>query len=259
MLMILAIVGAAVVATIVATVLVGRSREHEQSDDRDADSRGFLGAVLSGLFIVALAFYTVIVWENATDVENNSGSESAAVADAYWQTAVLPQPQRDRIRSLLRDYPKSVADREWPRLTEGSGDENTDELLNSLHREAVNLPATPEQVQSARTQIVERVRSIRDLRRERVDAAQGLSATGQFMLAATLVGAAMMIVFPLLVGFTARLRHIVQMAITAGVLAGVCVVCVGIAHPYEGWLHVEPDAFTDVSEELDHIPVDQSP
>lgn len=259
MLMILALVGAAMVVTIVTTVLVGRSRGHEQADDRDADSRGFIGAVLSGLFIVALAFYTVIVWEQASTTEDGSSAEAAAIADAYWQTAVLPQPQRDQIRTMLRDYTKSVTDHEWPRLAQGSGDERTDSLLNSLQAEIVNLPASPDQVKSARERSVDRVRQIRDLRRERVDAAQGLSSTGQLTLAATLLGAAAMVVFPLLVGFTARFRHIVQMAITAGALAGVCVVCVGMAHPFNGWLRVEPDAFTSVSEELDRIPLDKTP
>jgi heme/copper-type cytochrome/quinol oxidase subunit 2 len=259
MLMILAIVGAAVVATTVATVLVGRSREHEQADDRDADSRGFIGAVLSGLFIVALAFYTVIVWEDASSVEDNSTAEAAAVADAYWQAAVLPQPQRDRIRGLLRDYTKSVVDDEWPRLSADGGDDRTDDLLTTLHLEVVNLPATPEQVQSARSQVVERVREVRDLRRERVDAAQGLSATGRIMLVATLVGAVTMILFPLLVGFTARARHVVQMAINAAVLTVLCVLCVGISHPFDGWLRVEPEAFTSVIEEIDRIPPDSSP
>lgn len=258
MLMILAIV-AAVVVTIVMTVLLGRSRGHDQADDRDADSRGFLGAVFSGLFIVALAFYTVIVWEEASGVEDNSAAEAAAIADAYWQTAVLPQPQKDRVRTLLRDYTKSVVDKEWPRLVEHSSDERTDDVLNTLNLEVVNLPATPEQVRSARERVVERVRTIRDLHRERVDAAQGLSTTGQLMLGATLAGAAAMVAFPLLMGFTARPRHVVQMAILAGVLAGVCVVCVGMAHPYDGWLHVDPDAFTSVSEELERIPVDKSP
>ncbi|MEU7476992.1 hypothetical protein AB0A63_13480 [Lentzea sp. NPDC042327] len=259
MLMILAITGVAVVVTVVVTVLVGRSRDHEQADDRDADSRGFLGAVLSGLFIVALAFYTVIVWEDASSVEDTSSAEAAAVVDSYWQTAVLPQPQRDRVRTLLRDYAKSVVDNEWPRLAEGATDERTDRVLDALHLEVVSLPATPEQVKSARDRMVERVRDIRDQRRERVDAAQGLSTTGQIMLAATLVGAVAMIVFPLLMGFTARARHVVQIAITAGVLAAVCAVCVGMSHPYKGWLQVGPDAFVSVFEELDKIPADKNP
>jgi formate hydrogenlyase subunit 3/multisubunit Na+/H+ antiporter MnhD subunit len=252
----LVIVVASVVVTIAACLLFGRSHAHEQADDRDADSRGFLGAVISGLFIVALAFYMVIVWEDNGAAEDNAAREAASVADAYWQTAVMPQPQRDHIRSLLREYPKLVADKEWPQLAHGSADDRTTETLNSLHAEVLSLPSTPDQVKSARERVLERVREITDLRRDRVDQAGGLDNTGKFMLIGTLVGAVGMIAFPLLIGFTARARHVVQMGVTAAVLAFVCVLCLGMTHPFSGVLRVQPEAFTSVTEELAGIPAE---
>ena len=182
------VVLASVVVTVVACLLLGRSRAHEQSDDRDADSRGFLGAVISGLFIVALAFYVVIVWEANGAAEDNAAREAAAVADAYWQTAVMPQPQRDHIRALLAEYPKLVADKEWARLAAGESDERTTSTLNSLHSEVLSLPATPDQVKSARERSLERLREITDLRRDRLDQAGGLDNTGKLTLIGTIVG-----------------------------------------------------------------------
>ncbi|MEV6238307.1 hypothetical protein [Lentzea sp. NPDC051838] len=252
----LVIVVASVVVTIAACLLFGRSRAHEQADDRDADSRGFLGAVVSGLFIVALAFYMVIVWEENGAAEDNAAREAAAIADAYWQTGVMPQPQRDRIRSLLVEYPKLVADKEWPALADGSADDSTTSTLNSLHTEVLTLPSTPDQVKSARERVLERIREITDLRRDRLDQAGGLDNTGKFMLIGTIVGAIGMIVFPLLIGFTARARHVVQMSVTAAVLAFVCALCLGMTHPFSGVLRVQPEAFTSVTEELEGIPVD---
>ena len=75
--------------------------------------------VWMSLGLVALAFYVVIVWEANGAAEDNAAREAAAVADAYWQTAVMPQPQRDHIRALLAEYPKLVADKEWDRLAVG--------------------------------------------------------------------------------------------------------------------------------------------
>ena len=248
------IVVASVVITVAACLLFGRSRAHDQADDRDADSRGFLGAVISGLFIVALAFYMVIVWEENGAAEDNAAREAAAIADAYWQTAVMPQPQRDHIRSLLTEYPKLVADKEWPRLAGGESDDRTTETLNSLHTEILSLPATPDQVKSARERALERLREITDLRRDRLDQAGGLDNTGRLMLIGTIVGAIGMVVFPLLIGFTARLRHVVQMSVTAAVLAFVCVLCLGMTHPFSGVLRVQPEAFVSVTDELGGIP-----
>jgi hypothetical protein len=253
----LVIVVASVVVTIAACLLFGRSRAHDQADDRDADSRGFLGAVISGLFIVALAFYTVIVWEDNGTAEDNAAREAAAVADAYWQTGVMPQPQRDHIRSLLVEYPKLVADKEWPKLAQGEADERTTETVNSLHTEILSLPSTPDQVKSARERALERLREITDLRRDRLDQAGGLDNMGKLTLIATMVGAIGMIVFPLLIGFTARPRHVVQMSVTAAVLAFVCAMCLTMTHPFSGVLRVQPEAFTSVTEELAGIPAEQ--
>jgi len=252
------IVVSSVVVTVVACLLLGRSRAHDQADDRDADSRGFLGAVISGLFIVALAFYMVIVWEENGAAGDNAAREAAAIADTYWQTGVLPQPQRDHIRALLVEYPKLVADKEWPRLAAGESDERTTETLNSLHQEILGLPGTPDQVKSARERSLERLREITDLRRDRLDQAGGLDNTGKFMLIGTLAGAVGMVVFPLLIGFTARLRHVLQMSVMAAVLAFVCVLCLGMTHPFSGVLRVHPEAFTSVTEELAGIPAEQN-
>ena len=254
----LVIVVAAVVVTVVACILFGRSRAHEQADDRDADSRGFLGAVVSGLFIVALAFYVVIVWEESGAAEDNASREAAAVADVYWQTAVMPQPQRDHIRSLLTEYPKLVADREWPRLAVGESDDTTTAALNSLHSEILSLPASPDQVKSARERSLERMREITDLRRDRLDSASGLDNTGEIMLIGTIAGAVAMIVFPLMIGFTSRRRHILQMSLTSAVLALVCVLCAGMTQPFDGWFRVEPESFTSLMEELADIPVEEN-
>lgn len=250
----LVIVLASVVVTAVACVLFGRSRAHEQADDRDADSRGFLGAVISGLFIVALAFYMVIVWEESGAAEDNAAREAAAVADVYWQTSVMPQPQRDHIRRLLLEYPKLVADKEWARLAAGESDAGTTSVLNSLHAEILSLPSSPDQVKSARERTLERLREITDLRRDRLDSAGGLDNTGKLMLVGTIIGAIGMVVFPMLVGFTARRRHVLQMGVTAAVLAFVCVLCVGMQQPFSGWLRVEPESFTSLTEELGGIP-----
>jgi hypothetical protein len=251
----IALIFGAVVLAAAATVLLGRRQpRHDQADDRDSDSRGFIGAILSGLFIVSLAFYVVIVWEEAGTAEDNAAAEAAALADAYWQLGVAPQPQRDHIRALIRDYTEAVAEEEWPRLRNGESDTHTGELLGSLHAEINRLPASPDQVKGARDRSLERLREVTDNRRTRIDQAGGLSPTGQLTLIATLVGATGMVVFPILVGFTARIRHVVLIGVMTGVLASTCYLLLDSTQPFDGWLMVEPEPFRVVSEELLRIP-----
>ncbi|MEC3974504.1 bestrophin-like domain [Amycolatopsis sp. H20-H5] len=250
-----AVVAGAIVLVIAVTVLLGRKRrQSEHADDGDSDSRGFIGSILSGLFIVALAFYIVIVWENANTVEDNAAAEAAALADTYWQLGVAPQPQRDHIRTLIRDYAEAVEKDEWPQLRLGGSDPHTGELLFSLHTEIIQLPVTPDQVKSARDQCLTRLREVTDNRRTRIGQAGGLSPTGQLTLVAALVGAAGMVAFPITIGFTARPRHLILIATMTAVLAGTGYVLLDLTQPFDGLLKVEPDAFSAVSEEILRIP-----
>jgi hypothetical protein len=251
----IALISGAVVLTVIATVLLGRSLpRHDQADDRDSDARGFIGAILSGLFIVALAFYVVIVWEESGTAEDNAAAEAAALVDTYWQLGVAPQPQRDHIRTLIRDYTEAVEKKEWPQLRNGESDEHTGELLNSLHIEVNRLPASPDQVKSARDRSLERLREVTDNRRTRIDQAGGLSPAGRLTLMATLAGGAGMVAFPIAVGFTSRIRHLILIGAMAGVLASTCFLLLDITQPFDGWLMVEPEPFRIVSEELLRIP-----
>ncbi|MEU6155047.1 DUF4239 domain-containing protein [Actinosynnema sp. NPDC047251] len=243
------VVIAAVVLTLAVAIVVGR-RPVSDTTERDSDSRSFVGAVLSGLFIVVLAFYVVIAWTESDTAESNALAEASALADLHYQVEVAPEAQRERIRTGVEDYARLVADDEWDKLADGGRSEAATTALNSLRTEVVHLPTTPEQVQIARDRGMERVREISDLRRARLDQAQGLSPTGYLMLVATIIGAIAMIGYPILVGTTTRARHLIALGVMAGAVAFTCVLCLDIAQPFRGDLKVEPDAFVTLSEEL---------
>lgn len=247
------LIGAAVLVAVVVTLLSGRWRP-EQSDERDSDSRGFIGAVLSGLFVVALAFYVVIIWEDASSAEDSAAAEAAALVDTYWQLDAAPEPQRENLRALVRDYTASVVNQEWPALGNGEAHEPTGDLLTKLHDGINQLPTTPDQVKGARDRAMDRMREITDKRRVRIDQAGGLDATGQLTLTGTLVGALGMVLFPLLIGFTAKPRHVVLIGVMAGVLGLTCYLMLDVTQPFAGWIKVEPSAFQSAGEELLKIP-----
>ncbi|MDX8048538.1 hypothetical protein SK571_04030 [Lentzea sp. BCCO 10_0798] len=203
---------------------------------------------------MVLAFYVVIVWEEAGTAEDHASSEAAALADTYWNLGVVPEPQRERLRGLVRDYTTEVIEREWPLLAEGEGDARAEELLFSLRSGITQLPVTPDLVKTARDRSIERLREITDLRRQRVDQAGGLSPTGELTFYGTLGGALAVLAFPLLIGFSASIRHVVLISLMAGVLGFTCYVVSDITQPFRGWIKVEPIAFRTVSTEFQRIP-----
>ncbi|WP_199439697.1 DUF4239 domain-containing protein [Umezawaea beigongshangensis] len=242
-----------VVLAIVATIVAGRLRRASEGQF-DGDSASFVGGVLNALFVVVLAFYVVFAWEAGNDVHERSATESAALVDAYWQVAAAPEQERDQLRGLIRDYTTRVVDQEWSLLERGRADPGADELLVSLRAGVAALPVEDEKVKSAREHALRDVRQVVDSRRERVAVAGGGDALLQLLLVGAVAGAVLMVAFPLVIGFSAGVRHVLVVGVLALALALVLWVSIELGHPFSGVFAVQPDAFRAALVEFSVIP-----
>lgn len=226
---------------IIVAILRGR-RKAVSSGDFDSDSVSFAGGVISALFTVVLAFYVVFAWQLGADIDNSATAEGQAVRDAHWQAEALPEPQRTAIQGLLRDYVSSVADEEWPALVNGEASARPAELVQQIRAEFAAIPESGGAVDFAREQGLRDARQIDESRRTRVDLATGADPFTSVLLAGTLVGAALMIAFPLLVGFSTRPVNIVVLGILTAVVGATVFISVQLSRPLDGPFGVGPDA-----------------
>jgi hypothetical protein len=242
-----------VVLAVIATIVAGRLRR--ASEGRfDGDSASFVGGVLNALFVVVLAFYVVFAWEAGNDVHERSAIESAALVDAYWQAGAAPEPERERLRGQIRDYTTRVVDQEWSLLRRGQADPRADELLVSLRAGVAALPVEDEKVKSAREHALRDLRQVVDARRERVDVAGGGDTLLQLLLIGAVVGAVLMVAFPIVIGFSSGVRHVLVVGVLALALALVLWVSIELGHPFSGAFAVEPDAFRAALVEFSVVP-----
>jgi formate hydrogenlyase subunit 3/multisubunit Na+/H+ antiporter MnhD subunit len=75
-----------------------------------------------------------------------------------------------------------------------------------------------------------------------------------FGLLGTIIGAMAMIGYPLLIGFTASLRHILSLVPLAGILAFTVCFSLELDRPFHGLFRVDPDAFRAALIEFTRIP-----
>jgi hypothetical protein len=235
------------------TVLAGRFKRAREGK-YNAEALSFVGAVFNALFIVVLAFYTVIAWTNSDSAAQHSDDEAAGLTTLYWQAGDFPDADRDRIRALIRDYTTEVADREWPQLGQGRADTHAGDLLFALRADLARMPTATDDIKSARDQATQTVQSITDSRQARIDQATGDGMLLTLMLIGTVLGAIAMIGFPLLMGFTADLRHVTGLAVLAGTLALVVYFSVDLAHPFSGLIKIDPSPFRAALAEYPKIP-----
>ena len=234
---------------VAAAVALGH-RAGVASGDSDSDSVGFSGGVLSALFTVVLAFYIVFAWQLGSDIGGDSDTESNALVDAYWQAENLAQPQRDAVQDMLRSYAGRVVDSEWRLLADDRRDPVPDQIVRALRAEFTAVASADDAVQSARDNALADLRQIDESHRSRVDLATDSDTFTAVLLVGTVLGATLMIAFPLLVGMSARPANIAIMATTTVVIGATVFLSLQLTHPLDGMFATPPDAFREALDQM---------
>jgi hypothetical protein len=247
------LVGGAMVAVAVLTIVAGR-RQRAKEGAYNSDAIGFVGGVFNALFIVVLAFNTVITWTEADATKQTTVAEASGLTEIYWQVAPVPEPEQSHIRALVREYTAVVVDQEWPALANGESIQKADDLLITLRAEINRIPPATDDATAARDQALQTVRAVTDERRARIGQATGDSMLLKLLLLGTVFGAVAMIGYPLLIGFSADFRHVAGLVMLAGALAFVIYFSIELDQPFSGLLRVEPDAFRTALTEYPRIP-----
>ena len=60
------------------------------------------------------------------------GSEAHELAGVYFLASRLPEPDRTRIRDLIRTYVRVVVEEEWPMMERGQTSPRADSLIRQL-------------------------------------------------------------------------------------------------------------------------------
>jgi Protein of unknown function (DUF4239) len=235
---------------VVAGALVLGRRRPIASGDFDSDSVSFAGGIVSALFTVVLAFYIVFAWQTGADVDSSATVEADALIDVHRQADSLPGPDRDRVQDLADDYAGRVADVEWPALADGHADDGTADLLDRLRTEFTALPVDGGLLETVRDLGLQDLRQVDENRRSRIDLATGDDAFTGVLLAATIVGAALTMAFPLLVGVSTRPANIAVIAVMALVLGTIVFLSLQLDTPLSGPFGTGPSAFQDALAEM---------
>ena len=229
-------------ATLGLMVGVGRTRARPDGE-LDADSLGFVGGTLNAIYIVILAFYVVFAWQTGDDISTQAGTEANALIDIYHQAGEAPAAQRDELRRLVSAYATEVADHEWSSLADGNADERVDRIVADLRTSVTAMPSGDPNTVTARQFALSDVRTLDEFHRDRVDDSTDSGVFNTTLLVGTVVGSALMIAFPLVMGITATRRHLVVMGSMAVILGVLVYMSFALMDPLNGAFAQEPDAF----------------
>lgn len=242
----------AVSLVVIAAVLFRRLQRVTDDGEPDGATGTHTGAMLSALFLLAFAIAIVVPWTTADSARMNTYTESQAIAEAYWTANELPQPAAGQVQAGLREYADLVVGAEWRMMANGRLSPAAWARLEAVRREAIAVPVKDEAIKEVRSGVLERIGEISGARRQRAMDAATTPPAG--LLATTVLTGIAVILFPFLTGARPRGWTIAPLAFMAALLGVGIYLAFDISHSFDGALAVQPDAFTNVLQELRRIP-----
>ena len=83
------------------------------------DVVGYFLSLFSVIYGLLLGLLAVASYQNLSDVEQSVVSESSSLAALYRDVSSYPEPDRQELQSLLREYTRYVIEEAWPLQQKG--------------------------------------------------------------------------------------------------------------------------------------------
>lgn len=244
----LVIAGTVVIFLLATEIGFQLARRRERAPDAEEKSHaGVLLAALLALLGLLLAFSFSIVGGRFLERKQLVVKEANAIGTAYLRAEMLPQPQRDRIENLLREYVETRMSRGGPeQLVEAM--RGSAVLQQALWTEAINVAARQPESEIVGL-FVRSLNDVFDLHEERM--AVGIYHRLSPVVLATL-GAVALLTMGLL-GYSAGLARSRSPLPTVSVVAAIAVVVsliVELDRPWQRLVPVSQRALADVQETM---------
>lgn len=200
----------------------------------------FLSQILT-LYGITLGLIAVATWESAAQVSGYASQEAAVITTLYRDFNGYPPPERDDLRTRLRDYTRLIIEQEWPAQQRGQIVDDGTKLITDLQNQLMAFEPKTEGQKIVHSEAFAAFNRMVSSRRQRVEAVSvGIPGV---LWAVVLIGAAISI----MCSYFFQIQDIkVHAIMTSGLAATIGLLVFLIAsmdHPYLGEVSVPADAY----------------
>jgi hypothetical protein len=244
------VLGAGLVAAILAMAIHGRIRQDTLTDFRDHS--GLVSGVSGTLFAITVGMLVVASWGAIGTAKDNAAAEARSLDDLTWFAHTMPQPYENHVTALLQAYTKQVIDEDWPDMARSSTlSQQAWNTLDAIRYEfSVYTPKSQAEVSRYQGALGE-LQTVYDDRETRQDEAR--ESVPSILWLALVISGSIVVLVPVLFGSTRRLVHGMLSFLTAGVMAFVLFMIAEFTHPFSGAIRVDPEAFVTTAENIQQI------
>jgi amino acid transporter len=209
----------------------------------------FLGAA-GVIYAVLLAMIAVAAWSNYTAVETMVAQEADVIGDVFRKLEIFPQPCRDNLCVMLRDYAATVVSTEWPALQHGTDDRRALLMATELFDAVRGFTPGSEAERKLQSEVLDRLDTLHTLRRNRVQA--GSRGLMPVLWLVVITGAALNIELCYLFHVENHRLHQFLIALLAVSIGIVVYLIASMDHPLWGEVSVSAEPIESVVEMMDH-------
>jgi hypothetical protein len=203
------------------------------------DLVGWQIGVLGTTYAVIVGFMLWNVWSNFQSAEINAELEANSLVNVYRLSQGLPSAQAAEVQGLARKYADVMLDDEWPAMRKGNVSAASFEITQQLWAAMVEAQAgqAPEPMSLALAELVNMTqhRRIRQL--------QSRSSLPTILWIILIVGGVITIGSSCLFATENFRLHFTLVLSLSLMISLVLVAIADIDRPFEGSVHVNPDAF----------------
>jgi hypothetical protein len=232
-----------VLGAVAGLVLVQRLVPPERREGQN-DVAGFIFAVLGVAYAVLLAFVVIAVWQDYETALTDVESEAHELAGVYFLASRLPEPDRTRIRDLIRTYVRVVVVEEWPMMERGQTSPRADSLIRQLRSKILEFDPHTKGGQVLYERGLTQLHDAANARRTRLlEVREGIPGLLWVVL---VLGGLITVSFTYLFGLQSNLAHALMVAALTLVICGILFTISEFNYAFSGVVEIRPEAFREV-------------
>jgi hypothetical protein len=207
-------------------------------------------SVIGTTYAVLIAFMLSGVWSEMQAASVNTEQEANSLVNIYRFAEGLPQESRTVIQKLTHDYAEVMISEEWPAMTQEDSSPTGHSLTRDLWRAMASVqPHTATEQQVMDHSLFELTAMTEHRRIRLLQSRQKLPA---MLWAVLIAGGIITVGSTCLFGIADFKLHIVQVFEISFLISLMLMAIAAIDRPFQGQVHVPPDAFRYAIETMDH-------
>ena len=206
------------------------------------DVAGFMFSTLGVIYAVLLAFVVIIVWENYESTSSHVTDETNCMEILYRSSDVFPNPEKERLRSLLKSYAIVVVDKEWPAMARGESSPEIEKIEGNLWKVYLHDIKPRTELQKAfYAESVKALGEVSKMRGKRLLQAQ--TGIPSLLWIVLIAGGVITLAFTFFFGTENLEAQAIMTALLAAIMALMFFTILSLDFPFTGDIRISPEPF----------------